>query len=187
MHSVTGDSPNDAGWDSDPEPGSPTTTSATASSSRSTSPASTPSSASSTRWCAGTVIVSATPGDPDAEPDPVPQSNVDLIAPHVDGVGLKRRSFGKGGTTLRYGIDERAGVDADFYRLVKRRRGHRRPHRRFAGWQHWHGSVGYNQIRIADRSRHFRPRPGRYRADLRFTDAANNTAPMRHLRFRIRG
>jgi hypothetical protein len=62
-----------------------------------------------------------------------------------------------------------------------------RTHRRFAGWQRWHAGVGYNQVRLADRSRHFRPRPGRYVATLRFTDAANNTARVRHLRFRIRG
>ncbi len=186
MHSVTGTSSNDAGWDSDPNSGVPDHRVGDRFELTFSSPGTYTFQCKLHSTVRGTVQVSATPGDPDTEPDPIPRSNVDLIAPYVDGLGLKSRSFGKGGTMLRYGIDERASVDAEFYRLLKRRRGHRHPHRRFAGWQRWHGSVGYNQTRIANRSRHFRPRPGRYRVDLRFTDAANNTARTRHLSFRIR-
>ncbi len=135
----------------------------------------------------GTVSVSSSPGDPSTEVDPIPRSKVDLTAPYVDGVRLRSREFGRRGTALHFGIDERAGVDAELYRLVSRRhRGHRRLRRRFAGWQQWHAHVGLNSFRFANRTRHFRPAPGRYLAVLRFTDSSNNTARARHLRFRIR-
>ncbi len=186
IHSVTGTSANDAGWDSDPNSGIPNHKVGDSFELTFSSPGTYTFQCKLHSTVRGTVEVSSKPGDPNAEPDPIPPSNVDLTAPYVNGVSLKSRSFGKRGTKLRYGIDERASVDAEFYRLVKRRH-HRRPHRRYAGWQRWHGSVGFNQLRIANRSRHFRPRPGRYRAVLRFTDAANNTARVRHLRFRIRG
>jgi hypothetical protein len=44
-----------------------------------------------------------------------------------------------------------------------------------------------NDTRFANPGRHFRPVPGRYVATLLFTDASNNTARPRHLRFTIRG
>jgi hypothetical protein len=135
----------------------------------------------------GTISVSSVPGDPSTEVDPIPRSRVDLKAPYVDGLGLRSREFGRRGTALHFGIDERAGVDAEIYRLVRRRHGRGRLRRRFAGWQQWHASVGFNSFRFANRTPHFRPVPGRYRADLRFTDAANNSARTRHLRFSIRG
>jgi hypothetical protein len=136
----------------------------------------------------GTIHVSSTPGDPTTEVDPIPKSHVDLIPPYVDDLALRSSSFGRRGTGLHFGIDERAGVDAEYYRLVPRRhRGHARPRREFAGWQQWHAHVGLNDSRFANRSRHFRPVPGRYVATLLFTDAGNNTARPRHLRFTIRG
>jgi plastocyanin len=133
----------------------------------------------------GTVHVSSVPGDPTTEVDPVPKSHVDLTAPYVDGLSLRSSTFARQGTALRFGIDERATVDAEYYRLASRR--HRPPRRRFAGWQQWHAHVGYNDARFANRGRHFRPVPGRYVATLRFTDASNNTARPRHLHFTIRG
>ena len=136
----------------------------------------------------GTVSVSSSPGDPTTEVDPVPQSKVDLTPPYVDGVRLHSREFGRRGTALDFGIDERAGVDAEIYRLVPRgHRGHRRPRRRFAGWQSWHAHVGLNSFRFANPTRHFHPAHGRYLAVLRFTDASNNTARPRRLHFKIRG
>ena len=54
------------------------------------------------------VIVSSTPGDPSTEPDPVPQSNVDLRAPHLSGIRLDSSTVaGKKGTQLTMGLDER--------------------------------------------------------------------------------
>jgi plastocyanin len=184
IHSVTGTSANDAGWDSDPNSAIPDHQVGDR------FQLSFSSAGTYTFQCKlhstvrGTVEVSSKPGNPNAEPDPIPKSNVDLTAPYVDDVGVLSRAFGRRGTILRYGADERASGDAEYYRIVKRRHGRR--HRRFAGWQQWRGTVGLNKVRIADRSRHFRPRPGRYVADLRFTDASNNTGRVHHLSFRIR-
>ncbi|MGH2925629.1 MAG: hypothetical protein ACRDK1_06605, partial [Solirubrobacterales bacterium] len=183
----TGTSANDAGWDSDPNSATPHHNIGDRFELSFSQPGTYKFQCKLHSTVRGTVEVSSTPGDPTTEPDPIPKSNVDLVPPYVDGIALGSRTFGSGGTKLRYGADERASVDAEYYRLMKRHGRHGKPDRRYAGWQRWHGSVGLNQVRIADRSRHFRPRPGRYRAVLRFTDAANNTAPARRLSFRIRG
>ena len=108
MHSVTGTSANDAGWDSDPNSGTPDHNIGDRFELTFSSPGTYTFQCKLHSTVRGTVQVSATPGDPDAEPDPIPRSNVDLIAPHVDGVGLKSRSFGKRGhdASLR---DRRAG------------------------------------------------------------------------------
>ncbi len=186
MHSVTGTSANDAGWDSDAGKATPRHSIGDTFRLAFTTPGTYDFACKLHPTVRGTVIVSSTPGDPNEEIDPIPHSRVDLAPPHVDELALRSRVFGRGGTILRFGIDERASVDVEYSRLVRRvHRGHRR--RRFAGWQQWHASVGYNSARFAARGRHFRPRPGRYLAALRFTDAANNTARVRHLRFRIRG
>jgi plastocyanin len=128
----------------------------------------------------GTVTVSGTPGDPSSEPDPVPQSNVDLIPPYMDGVELARSTFGSGGTTLRYGINEKAKLDAEIYRRGKQ-------HLHFAGWRVWHaGHVGYNRRHFGDRSPHFAAAPGRYRAFIRATDPSKNESHFRKVDFTIR-
>ena len=43
-----------------------------------------------------------------------------------------------------------------------------------------------NGVRLGGRSKHFRPRPGRYVAVIEATDNANNTSNARRLRFKIR-
>lgn len=188
MHSVTGTSANDGGWDSDAGKATPRHSIGDAFRLAFAAPGTYDFACKLHPTVRGTVIVSSTPGDPGREVDPIPHSHVDLTPPHVDGLALRSRVFGPGGTILRFGIDERASVDVEYSRLVRRGRpAHRRLHRRFAGWRQWRASVGYNSARFAARGRHFRPRPGRYLAALRFTDAANNTARVRHLRFRIRG
>ena len=53
-------------------------------------------------------------------------------------------------------LDERAKVDADYYRLGAG------GERTFAGWAKWRGYVGLNEIRFGGRATHFRARPGRY-------------------------
>jgi hypothetical protein len=129
----------------------------------------------------GTVIVSDKPGDPNAEPDPVPPNNVDLTPPYMDGLHLDASRFAKTGTRLRFGLDERGSVDAEIYRLSGPKQ-----RRHFAGWQRWTAYVGLNSVRFANRSKHFEPRPGRYLAEVRATDRSNNTGRAQQVAFTIR-
>jgi plastocyanin len=128
----------------------------------------------------GTVYVSSTPGDPNTEIDPVPEINFDITPPHLSEVSLRSRKFNRSGTTLHLGIDERSKIDAEYYKL---RHGHRAG---FGGWHAWPVHVGWNDLRFAGRSKHFRARPGRYLAVIRATDTSNNTAKKLTRRFRIR-
>jgi len=128
----------------------------------------------------GSVSVSSTPGDPDKEIDPVPKINFDLTPPHLSELKLRSRKFGRDGTTLHLGIDETSKIDAEYYEM---RRGHRVG---FAGWHAWRAHVGWNDVRFAGRSKHFRARPGQYMAVVRATDTSNNTAHKIKRRFRIR-
>ncbi|MDQ3102961.1 MAG: plastocyanin/azurin family copper-binding protein [Actinomycetota bacterium] len=128
----------------------------------------------------GQVTVSATPGDPLTEPDPVPRTQVDLKAPRLRDLRLGDGRFGRRGTSLRFSLGERAKVAAELFRFDRHGR------RGFAGYQTWKGFVGYNGVRIGSPGRHFRPRPGRYLALLTATDQGNNTSPARRLRFTIR-
>lgn len=127
----------------------------------------------------GTIEVSSDPGNPHREVDPIPQSNVDLTAPRVNGAELERKRLHKRrGARLRFALDERSVLDADYYRIR-----HDRKH--FEGWAEWNGHIGYNSIRFGSRERHFRAPPGRYVALLRATDEANNASPAKRLHFRI--
>jgi plastocyanin len=134
----------------------------------------------------GTVTVSAVPGDPTSEPDPIPQSNVDVRPPHLSEVALRHPSMGRRGTTLRYGTDEAvAKLDAEIYRVAGSKDGHR--HLAFAGWQIWkHGTVGYNRVHFGGRSKHFKPKSGSYMAFLRASDASHNASKRIKLPFSIR-
>jgi plastocyanin len=134
----------------------------------------------------GTVVVSSSPGDPETEADPIPPNRVDLRAPHLSDVRLRQRRAGRG-TRLRFGIDEPAEVEAEFYRRPARGARRLPRHRRFAGWQRWVAHVGFNDVSFARRSRRFRARPGRYVAVLRATDEGNNQRGSKRVRFRIRG
>jgi plastocyanin len=187
MHSVTGSSANDAGWDSDPGANTPRHRIGDRFELTFNSPGTYTFVCKLHPTVRGSVAVSSEPGDPDTEVDPIPRSRVDLTAPYVDGVGLRSREVGRRGTALRFGIDERATVDAEYYRLLSRRKGgHRRLVRRYAGWQQWHAHVGLNKVSFAGPTRHFQPARGRYLAAIQFTDASNNTARTRRLRFKIR-
>ncbi|MCC5758129.1 hypothetical protein, partial [Klebsiella pneumoniae] len=104
----------------------------------------------------GTVTVSATPGDPNSEPDPVPKSKVDLKPPKLSNVNLVKSVFGRKGTHMRFSLGEAGRVSADFYRF------NRKGKRRFAGYGIWNATVGYNSVPFGNRRKHFRPRPGRY-------------------------
>jgi hypothetical protein len=131
----------------------------------------------------GVVVVSNTPGDPITEPDPIPPNNVDLTRPRMSELRLVRRRFGRGGTVLRVTLDTRAIVDAEIYRIWRGRHGRLR--RRYAGWRQWRGHIGYNYLGFGRRSKHFRGRPGRYRAIVTATDKSNNVSRARRLGFRI--
>jgi plastocyanin len=179
MHSVTGTSPNDAAWDSDRgintpnhslgdtyqltfnEPGTYTFQCKLHSSVR------------------GTVLVSDKPGDRTREVDPVPKTNVDVTPPHVNGIKLKSRQFGRHGTALQFGVNESSKLDAEYYGL---RHGHRGD---FAGWNDWKGHVGYNDVTFGGHSKHFDARPGRYIAVMRATDKSHNAGRKVVRRFRI--
>ena len=180
VHSVTGDSPNSLGLDSDPgnnlpqhpvgdtfelsfdQPGTYSFRCKLHSSVR------------------GTVTVSSTPGDPQAEPDPVPANKVDLKAPKIRDLALAGNPLRGRGGQLRFALGERSKIDADYYRL--RRHGPRT----YAGWDRWSAYVGYNEIRFGGRGKHFDAEPGRYLALLRATDRQNNTGKPRSVRFAIR-
>jgi plastocyanin len=130
----------------------------------------------------GTVVVSGNPGDPISEPDPIPTVNVDAVAPKLAAVYLDETRFGAGGTTLNVTLNEKATVGAEFWRLPKRPRGHRR----YAGWQEWAGHIGYNHLEgFGVKGEHLRPRPGRYIAEVRATDEGHNRS-IERLRFAIR-
>jgi plastocyanin len=179
LHSVTGTSPNDAGWDSDPgastprhdlgdtyrltfdQPGTYTFQCKLHSSVR------------------GSVVVSDVPGDPNREVDPVPKVNIDVKPPHLNGVKLQSNNFGRKGTTLQWGTNEKAKLDAEYYEV---RHGHRGE---FAGWDDWKGHVGYNDATFGGKSKHFDARPGRYVAVIRATDESNNTGKKKTRRFSV--
>jgi hypothetical protein len=130
----------------------------------------------------GKVVVSATPGDPIAEPDPIPEVNIDAVAPRMSEVRLDAERFGADGTILNVTLNEKATVDAEFWRLPKRPRGDRR----YAGWQEWSGHIGYNHLEgFGVKGEHLRARPGRYVAEVRATDSSHNRSKER-LRFTIR-
>jgi len=126
----------------------------------------------------GTVTVSDTPGDPSAEPDPVPQSNVDRTAPKLRQVRLPYK-FGKRGGPLHYALNEGGKLDAEYYRYDKQGK------RRFAGWAVYNGHVGYNNARIGARKPHFKPKRGRYLVELRVTDDSQNTSKATKRHFKI--
>ena len=82
---------------------------------------------------------------------------------------------------LLMGLNERGSADADIYRITGRK--HKKD---FAGWQSWKTYVGFNHVKFADRSKHFKPRPGSYVAKLRATDESNNTTKPQTIHFSIR-
>lgn len=180
MHSVTGDSPNAAGLDSDPQTGQPNHDIGDEFRLDFNTPGTYRFRCKLHSTVRGTVTVSAVPGDPATEPDPVPQSKVDRTPPRLRDVQLGKSTFGKRGTSLKFSLFEPGRVAADIYRFSDDGK------RRFAGYSIWKTHVGFNGVRIGDRSKHFRPRPGNYMALLTATDRSQNTSDEKRLRFTIR-
>jgi plastocyanin len=128
----------------------------------------------------GEVIVSATPGDPADDPDPVPRLNVDLTRPTLSGLFLSPTAFRAGaGATLNLTLDDPSAVDAEIWHVAG---GHRST---YAGWQTWHAHIGFNYLPFGVRGHHFRPAPGRYVAFVRATDLFNNLSAGHRVAFRI--
>ena len=180
MHSVTGTSDNAIGLDSDPQTNQPQHELGDKFQLTFEQPGEYVFNCKLHSTVKGTVTVSATPGDPVSEPDPVPPLRVDRTPPRLRDVLLGAKVFGRRGTSLRFSLGERSRVSAEIYSLATGGR------RSFAGYRTWKGYIGPNGVRIGGRSAHFRPRPGRYEAVVKATDEANNTSTPRRLRFTIR-
>jgi plastocyanin len=128
----------------------------------------------------GEVIVSATPGDPADDPDPIPRPNVDLTRPTLNGLFLSRTTFrARAGATLNLALDDPSLIDAEIWHVSHGRRS------TYAGWQSWHAHIGFNYLPFGLRGRHFRPIPGRYVAFLRATDLFDNVSTTHRMTFRI--
>ena len=180
VHSVTGESPNAAGIDSDPNDTLPQHPVGDTFQVAFDEPGTYEFVCKLHSTVRGTVTVSTTPGDPVNEPHPVPANQVDLKAPRLRNLEFASPVSGAGGP-LRFTLGERAKLDADYYRIG--------PNgvRTFAGYAKWRGGyLGINQIRFAARGPHFDAEPGRYVAELRATDRDSNLSEPRLIRFEIR-
>jgi plastocyanin len=182
MHSVTGDSPNDLGIDSDPDNPEPMHKIGFQFTVVFTQPGVYQFHCKLHNIVHGTVIVSDTPGNPDDDPDPIPKPNVNLMRPAVSHVYFTPQQIGMHGTTIHYSLDDPSSIDAEIWHLHDGRLG------RYAGWQELrHGHIGFNYGRFAARGRHFRPAPGRYAALLTPTDMFHNVGRTRRVQFTIHG
>jgi plastocyanin len=127
----------------------------------------------------GEVVVSATPGDPNDDPDPIPKLNVTLLHPTLTNVFLGTRRFRAAGTTLNLALDDPSVIDAEIWHVSH---GHRST---YAGWQKWRAHIGYNYLPFGARAPHFQPAPGRYVAFLQATDLFNNLSRTTRVPFTI--
>lgn len=180
MHSITGISANDLGIDSDPDTNQPNHTIGDHFQVTFDRPGTFEFQCKLHSTVHGSIVVDPTPGDPTAEPDPVPKSKVDLTAPRIRDLRLGGRTLGRRGTSLSFSLGENAKLAADYYRYDGE------GHRHYAGYATWPGHVGFNGVRFGAHRKHFSPRPGRYLAIMRATDEAYNTSDPRRLRFTIR-
>ena len=179
MHSVTGISANDAGEDSDPGNPQPDHKLGATFRLSFTQPGVYEFQCKLHPVVHGEVVVSATPGNPLDDPDPVPKLNVLLIRPTLTGVFLASPRFRAAGTTLSLALDDPSVVDAEIWHVAH---GHRST---YAGWQRWRAHIGFNYLPFGGPARHFRPAPGRYVAFLQATDLFNNVSRIRRVPFTI--
>ena len=179
MHSVTGISADDLGIDSDPGSAVPHHKLGDTFSVNFTQPGTYLFQCKMHPIVRGEVIVSDVPGSPLDDPEPDPLLNLHLTKPHVSAIHLRPARFGTAGTTIHYSLDDRSSIDAEIWHDVRGHRG------RYAGWQQFHGHIGFNFARFAAHGRHFRPRPGHYLAFLTPTDEDHNVGPTRRIAFTI--
>lgn len=178
-HSITGTSPNAAGIDSDPTTSFPNHPIGDSFQVGFDAPGTYQFHCKLHAFVKGEVTVSASAGDPQTEVDPVPPNNVDLQPPTVGDLRLNRASFRRKGTAMQFSLDERSTIDAEIYRLRRKRRP------AYAGYREWSAYIGYNSVKFGGPSEHFKARPGRYRATIIATDESANTVTVRKLRFAI--
>ncbi len=135
----------------------------------------------------GTVTVSDTPGDPGSDPGPAPEVFWDDEAPQLEEVRpLDTRLIDGSSGELRFGINEKALADVEYYRVVKTGP-RKRPRwvRRYAGYSEWQTFIGYNIVDYGIESETFPATPGRYVGLLRATDESGNIAGPVTFRFEI--
>ena len=179
-HSVTGISPNDLQWDSDPGTDAPAHRAGDSYTLQFTQPGEYLFQCKLHAAVRGEVIVSDVPGNPASDPGPQPPLNLDLKPPTLGSMVLaKQKARGGDGIGFSAQISERGSLDAEYYRFNSKGR------RVYNGFKTWQAFIGVNHLRLGARWKHFRARPGRYLAVLKATDeAANESKPLRK-RFRI--
>jgi plastocyanin len=182
MHSVTGDSPNDLGIDSDPGNPEPMHKVGFTFTVVFNQPGTYQFHCKLHNIVHGTVIVSDTPGNPDDDPDPIPKPNVNLMSPAVSHVYFTPPKIGLHGTTIHYSLEDPSSIDAEIWHLHDGHQG------RYAGWQEIRdGHIGFNYASFAARGPHFKPAPGRYVALLTPTDIFHNVGHTKRVEFTIHG
>jgi plastocyanin len=181
-HSVTGTSGNALQWDSDPGTDAPAHRAGDGFTLQFTAPGEYFFQCKLHAAVRGEVVVSDVPGDPNSDPGPRAPLNLDLRPPTLGSLSMARQSTkGHGGIAFSVQLNERGGLDAEYYRLGPKGR------RVFNGYETWQTFIGINHLRLGARWKHFRARPGRYLAVLRASDeAANESKPLRR-RFTIGG
>jgi plastocyanin len=181
-HSVTGISPNDLQWDSDPGTDAPYHAPGDTFTLQFNEPGVYQFRCKLHASVHGDVVVSDVPGDPNSDPGPQPPLNIDVTPPTLGGLALASpKAHGAKGVRLTAQVSERGTLDAEYYRFNSRGR------RVYAGYDTWKAFIGYNHLALGARWKHFEAKPGRYEAVLRATDlSANESKPVRK-RFTITG
>ncbi|HET7121589.1 MAG TPA: plastocyanin/azurin family copper-binding protein [Solirubrobacterales bacterium] len=181
-HSVTGISPNDLQWDSDPGTDAPSHRAGDSYTLQFTQPGIYFFQCKLHSFVRGEVVVSDVPGDPNSDPGPQPPLNIDVKPPTLGSVALAKQSVrGHDGIAFSAQVNERGRLDAEYYRLNSKGR------RVYNGYKVWDTFIGINHLKLGARWKHFRARPGRYEVVLRATDQAANSSKPVTKRFTIVG
>ena len=174
-HSVTGESANANGWDSDPDTDAPDHRPGDSYSIQFTAPGTYDFQCKLHSFVRGEVVVSAIPGNPNSDPGPQPPLKIDIVPPTLGGVRLQKTAFNSPkGVTTEASISERGTLEAVYYRVNSKGK------RVYNGYATWKSHIGFNRFALGGRAKHFKGRPGRYHAVLRATDeAANESKPVK--------
>ncbi len=182
LHSVTGVSANAAGWDSDPGRTTPRHRAGDAYTLHFNQPGTYLFHCKLHASVRGEVVVSGIPGNPASDPGPRPPLKLDRRPPTLGGVSLRRQRFrGTRGVAMSARISARGILDAEYYRLNRKRK------RTYSGYRTWKTFIGINRVRLGARWKRFRARPGRYEVVLRVVDDADNVSRPLRKRFEIIG